>query len=143
MRIGFIPGNDNPVRDDAAQSDASDELLALQFAEELHAARRDAYQALFRQEFKCASQLELIDPDHHDADQEMAEVVVRVGSVAEHDRLDALMAEARRLKRAVVEAEQRRTTPKRSARLMQHVTNVFFRLSRDGLLAASRGTRRA
>jgi hypothetical protein len=95
MSIGFIPSNDNSPHEPT-------ELAAL----------RDAYLALFKDLHRYALVLEVLDPHTHSAEQEIAHVVLAL-SAAEtgHDRLDTLLAEVDRLKRAVAEAKGQRIAP--------------------------------
>jgi hypothetical protein len=102
MSIGFIQSNDNFVHEPT-------ELAAL----------RDAYLALFKDVHRYAVALEVLAPHRCSAEQEIAQVVLAL-SAAEtgHDRLDTLLAEVDRLKRACAAAKgqsiasnQRPSTP--------------------------------
>ena len=73
MGICFIPRNTSDVheRDERTELSAAGETwLAWQVAEarELKVAVKGAYHALFEQVRRCAAQLELIDPDHRNAE---------------------------------------------------------------------------
>lgn len=121
MGIGYLPSAADSHPDGTAQSAAGEDCLGLRSADllELHNARRDAFRALLMQVLRSAVRLELLDPDGFDADQEAVDVLLRVGDGTMHDPLDALRAEAGRLKREVADAERRRATATGAAGLIR------------------------
>jgi hypothetical protein len=95
MSMGFIPSNNNHVHEPT-------ELSTL----------RDAYLSLFKDVHKYAMLLELLDPHSRSAEQEIAHVVLALSDAETgHDRLDTLLSEVDRLKRAVAEAKRQSITP--------------------------------
>jgi hypothetical protein len=134
MPIGFIPSNDNHVHASRELCPACEQWFAQQVAEacERNAALKDAYRAVLEEVRKYAAQLELFDGQPCSAEQEMAAVAIRL-SYAEtgQDCLDALIAEARRLKQVVAEAKRQGFAP-------AELPSISSRLApmREGLLSA-------
>jgi hypothetical protein len=136
MSFGFIPSNDNQVQEARELSEAREQWLAQQIAEtcELNATMKDAYQALLEEADKYAAQLELIDPDVWSADQERAAIILRLSYIETwQERLEVLIAEGHRLKRAVAEARRKRfapaqppSIPSRPARMRGGLLSVLF-----------------
>jgi hypothetical protein len=123
--LGFIPipDNDNRVHEESELCASCEQWLARQLAEacELNATLTDAYQALLEEVRKYAVQLELI-----------AAVVLRPGySETSQERLDALVAEARRLKVAVAEAKRQNIENAQGPR-----ASNYLALPRGGMVPA-------
>jgi hypothetical protein len=115
MSIGFLPSNDNFQHEPT-------ELSAL----------TGAYLALFKDVHRYAMLLELLDPHSRSAEQEIAHVVLALsGAEAGYDRLDTLLAEVDRLKRAVAEAKLQSIAPTQCAR-----TPTWRALAGGGLFSA-------
>jgi hypothetical protein len=136
MSIGFIPSNDNHMHEARELSAAREQWLAQQIAEacELNATMKDAYQVLLEEARKYALQLELIDPEAWSAEQERAAVILRLSYIETwQERLEVLIAEGHRLKRAIAEVRRKRfalaqppSIPSRPARMRGGLLSVLF-----------------
>jgi hypothetical protein len=117
MAIGFIPRDQDDEENDAIKEELhtlKEMWDARQLAEALVADQmlKDAHEVLFQQVRRYADQLEILDPETHNAAQEVSKVVL-VLSYAEtaQERLNALTNEAGRLMLAVAEVKRQRGEP--------------------------------
>jgi hypothetical protein len=135
--FGFIPRDQDDEENDAIEVELHTLRKvwdARQLADALVADQmlKDSHEALFEQVRTYAGQLEALDPETHNAAQEVSKVVLAL-SYAEttQERLDALTSEAGRLMRAVVEAKRQRENtkpPTKLERLAPYASGLFLAL---------------
>jgi len=125
--IGFIP-RDHELAENDGDADEIHTLMEMwnvrQLAEALETDQmlRDSREDLFEQVCTYADQLENLDPDNHNAAQEIGKAVVTL-SYAEtaQDRLDALIFEAQRLMLAIAEVKRQRADGAKLLTKLRHL----------------------
>ncbi len=125
--IGFVPRDQDDEENDTIEGElhALTEMRdARQLADALVADQmlKDAHEVLFQQVRRYADQLETLDPETHNAPQEVSKVVLAL-SYAEtaQERLNALTGEAGRLMFVVSEAGRQRAKDAKLLRKLRHL----------------------
>ena len=132
MSFGFIPSNDNGMREHAELSAVSNEWLAWQAAEAWN-----AHQTLVTEVDRYCEHLELLDPDRNSAAQAKAEVRLRMSKAANiHERLEILTNEAQRLRREVAEAKRQWAVNMRSTIFLSRAKSIVFLIGLAVVVAA-------